>query len=327
MNINKTKIYGIGVVISFALLIILFSQISISDVISVIVNINYMYLVIGFIIYSITYLLRSVRFFFLLNKEVKIFDLYSIVCLHNFFNNLLPARTGELSYIFLLKEISGKKSTDGIITLFVARIFDVFSIGCLFILIVLSLHDLSYSIQMMMQITIIFLTILLCVGFIFIKFESKIIPVISSYLNWFSTQRSIHKYNIYEKIREIYTQLKLILKKGNYLLFVLILTSVCIWLLQYLMMYCIAISMNIHVGLISILFASSFTFLTSILPIQGIAGFGTTEAGWTLGFILIGLPQELAVSTGIAFHFILIFYFITLGIWGLIGWKFNIRIK
>ena len=59
------------------------STISLSDVKNTLDNIVPVYIIVGFL-YILTYFFRTLRFYLLLNKEVKIFDLFSIVCLHNF---------------------------------------------------------------------------------------------------------------------------------------------------------------------------------------------------------------------------------------------------
>ncbi len=52
---------------------------------------------------------------------------------------------------------------------------------------------------------------------------------------------------------------------------------------------------KVFLGLISSELAAS-------LPISGIAGFGVYEGTWSLVFTLLGMPAELAVTTGISHH-------------------------
>lgn len=42
--------------------------------------------------------------------------------------------------------------------------------------------------------------------------------------------------------------------------------------------------------------------ISAALPVQGIAGFGTYEAAWTLGFTHLGLDRSTAILTGFATH-------------------------
>jgi uncharacterized membrane protein YbhN (UPF0104 family) len=62
--------------------------------------------------------------------------------------------------------------------------------------------------------------------------------------------------------------------------------------------------------------ASTFSLLTTILPFQGIGGFGTMEGGWTIGFMLFGMSKDLAIISGFGVHIITIFYFLVLGVIG-----------
>jgi hypothetical protein len=76
--------------------------------------------------------------------------------------------------------------------------------------------------------------------------------------------------------------------------------------------------MGIQLEPIQILFASSFAVFSTMLPIQGIGGFGTMEGGWALGFIAVGAAEEVAINTGFGFHLIVLLFTITLGIYGYI---------
>jgi uncharacterized membrane protein YbhN (UPF0104 family) len=100
--------------------------------------------------------------------------------------------------------------------------------------------------------------------------------------------------------------------------------SLGIWLFTYLLFIIIAISTGIHADIPSTLFASSFALFTLVLPIQGIGGFGTMEGGWALGFITIGMTQDIAIKTGFAFHIMVLMYTIILGF---TGWVYMYGIK
>ena len=94
-----------------------------------------------------------------------------------------------------------------------------------------------------------------------------------------------------------------------------IMLSIGIWILTYSLFYLIAISMGIYLEPAQILFASSFAVFSTVLPIQGIGGFGTMEAGWALGFIAFGVTTEVAIKTGFGFHLIILLYTPSLPVW------------
>ena len=58
-----------------------------------------------------------------------------------------------------------------------------------------------------------------------------------------------------------------------------------------------------------------------IIPIQGIAGFGTQEGFWVFAFVPLGVSLDKAISSGFAFHIVMIMYFLILGVYGWIKIK------
>jgi hypothetical protein len=97
-----------------------------SDVVEILTKINPAYLVIGFI---------------LLNREVSITELFSIVSIHNMALNIFPARSGELSYIYLLKKRHDKNVGEGAASLLAVMMFDIISISIIFFALALLAHD------------------------------------------------------------------------------------------------------------------------------------------------------------------------------------------
>ena len=49
---------------------------------------------------------------------------------------------------------------------------------------------------------------------------------------------------------------------------------------------------------------SGLAVVANLLPINGFAGFGTQEAGWVLGFGALGVPKDLATATSVGVHLI-----------------------
>ena len=82
-------------------------------------------------------------------------------------------------------------------------------------------------------------------------------------------------------------------------------TSIIIWCFQYLAYYILAIDIEIPLAFWSMIFAITFFFFTTVLPVQTIGGFGVVEGGWTLGLMIVGISKEISISSGFAFHIIL----------------------
>ena len=315
----KDKLAKISaVVITISLGAILFSQIKIADIVVTLASFDPVYLIIGFAFYACSYFFRAMRFHILLIRKVRLRDLFNIVCVHNMLNNILPARTGELSYIYLLKKSHNKKAGEGIATLFVARVFDFITISLLFLVSVFMMHDLPemviktvWAIALFLSSTTIFLIALLYFGNTFLN-------LVKRFFERFNWDKKYFADFLLRKGEETVDSFEKINANGKNTIIDLILTSLGIWLFLYSLNYIFVRGMDINLSYFEVIFASSFAVFTTILPIQGIGGFGTLECGWTAGFIAVGLTKEVAISSGFGFHILLWIYFLILGGWGLL---------
>jgi len=320
--ISKIPVKIVAVLITVVLLVLLFTQINLEDVITTLKNINPGYLIAGFILYTFSYFFRAWRFYILLNAEVGLRDLFNIVCVHNAINSLLPARTGELSYIYLLKKINNKTTGDGIATLVVSRIFDFIALIFLFFIATILVKDIPAFIMAVLWIIagftlflLIILIVLLTTGKKFVLLTQKTAETLQIEKN-----RGVN-YLIRKEFETVESLDKIQMKKS---MPTLIVSSLLIWLVNYFLVYIIMVGLNFQISLLFVVLGGTFIVLTSILPIQGIAGFGTTEAVWTLVFVPLGLSINQAIISGFCFHIIMILYFSVLGIYGAIkikAWK------
>ncbi len=278
-------------------------------------------------LYTCSYIFRSWRFHILIHKEVSIRDMFHIECVHNMMNNLLPARTGELSYIYLLKTEQKKTTGEGLATLIIARIFDFIIISVFFLLFFLFTKNLLTDFSFLIKIGIIFLFSMIAVllGLLFYgKAFLRKFRYWADYINFkkfragdYITKKSEETIEYFEKFKTgpigMHTSV--------------ILLSIGIWIATYSLFYVLAVSMGINLEPVQILFASSFSVFSTVLPIQGIAGFGTMEGAWALGFVAVGLPREIAISSGFGFHIIILLFTVSLGILGYFNILYSMKSK
>lgn len=309
-----TKIIAIS--ITFFILYVLLSQVNVKDIINIIITINPGYLAIGFLLYSISYALRALRFYFLLNREVKIKDLFCITCIHNLTNSILPARTGELSYIYLLKRNHKRPTEEGAATLIEARIFDMIAISLICLISATIPRELPEPIMGGMEAIVLFTAFLLILLVIFSHSDLIVMTlrIAAGFLNLNKKPSIDHLFRKMDLIANILEHMNL----NKFFLCTLI--SIGSWMASYSVIYVLVIAMSINLPIGIVLLASTFSLLTSILPIQGFGGFGTMEGSWTIGFMLFGVSRDLAISSGFGVHIVTILYFLILG---LIGLAFN----
>lgn len=229
-------------------------------------------------------------------------------------NNLLPARTGELSYVYLLKKVNSRTTGEGVATLVVSRIFDFIALPILFFAAILFVKDIPGIIKDALWMIALFLLILFFVlGMVLYRGRS--------FINLINTiMKSIHieknRISVYclKKGFETADSLEKINVKN--IIGPMITFSILIWGFNYLIVYLLIVGMNIQLSLLIVILGCTFTLLTTVLPIQGIGGFGSTEAVWTLVFVPLGMSLDDAIISGFCYHIIIILYFIVLGIYG-----------
>jgi uncharacterized membrane protein YbhN (UPF0104 family) len=57
---------------------------------------------------------------------------------------------------------------------------------------------------------------------------------------------------------------------------------------------------------------ATFATISKAIPLVTVGGFGVHEAGWSLGFLLVGMPLETAVASGFAVNILTLVASITL---------------
>jgi len=319
MKYRQTPVRIVSVIITIVLVAALISQIKVSDIVDTLFAIEPLYLVLGFGLYVLSYFLRAMRFHVLLRKQVGIKDLFNIVCVHNMVNNILPARTGELSYIYLLKKLHGRKTGEGIATLFVARVFDFIAISLLFIISALIIRDLPEMIIKAVWVIAFFMVSIVILLITLLCFGNSFINLVRNFFRRFNLEKKYFVDYLLKKGEEMVEHFEEIKTTGKIIELVII--SVGIWLFLYSLNYTLIRAMDINLYFFAVLLGSTFAIFTTVLPIQGIGGFGTFESGWAVGFITMGLAKEVAVGSGFGYHIMILIYFMILGCHGILRIK------
>ena len=290
---RKIKVFQLVLwtVLGVGALFLLLKSVSLNDLIKTFQGISPIYLVLGFILYFIIYLLRTWRFSFLLRNKIKFQKLFSISCIHNFFNMLLPARLGELSYAFLLKK-EGVKITKSFSHIILSRIYDLLGIMLLFFLsLAVFLADLRWkalaliaTAAMLVLLTMFFKILVIIKKIIsLLKSKHKLIKALQKFMDQLLYESTL--FSTEERIK-------------------LIALSLLLNTLMYLFGYIIVKAMGVDLSIWAIFVGGTLAFLTTILPIQGMFNIGTMELGWTFSYVLVGMTQNQAILTGLAYHLV-----------------------
>lgn len=293
----------VSVSITLVLVYFLLTQLDYKDIIKIFTELNFSYILLAFFSYLIANFFKSLRFYFLLDKKIRLFDLFNIASIHNMFTGLLPFRSGELSFIYLTSK-QGIKKTKSLFSIITARFFDLIIIFLIFFF-----TGILAGLSPKLKIAVYLVPLILIFG-------AGISIAIANHIDKLKQHKllkiKILNY-IYTKISETISNLKkLNLKKAIIVFFI----TFFIWTFSYLCGYLIVIDMGLAMQPLNIVHVFTLTTILSILPISGLVGFGTTEAIWTIAFMLYGINKEIAISTGFSYHIINIIFFTILGLIG-----------
>lgn len=304
IKITKKRI--IAFIVSVVLVLVLITQINLNDIRLIINNLNPIYFVFSFLIFLLSQFLKSVRFRILINRPINFLSLFKITSLGIIANQILPARTGELSYPYLFKKVFGFQLGQGAVVLIIARILDLFSIIILWLLSVfLVINNQEIAIKLLFSGLIILLLVLTVLLLLFFA-GLKILKLIKKIIILLKIQNYKFSNYLYNGLQVIINNLLTIKSSGMFFLSVLF--SFLIWISMYCLTYTIVRSLGLGLSFFEGVFVSTFPLITSVLPIHGLVGFGTTEGAWTIGMLLLGEPKGLAISSGFGLHFIVLFF-------------------
>jgi len=242
--------------------------------------------------------------------SIGFFGLAGVTMIRNLFVDFLPARIGELSFIWVLNKRYKVAVELGGSAFIGAFVFDLIALFPLLV-VAIGLSPLHA------QETGKWLMVLFTGAFVFlgvvIIFAKRILPV---FIGWarspglMTFMKRVHFVHvIYEKVVETAEQLVLLSERGiGGRLFLLSLgVRLSKYISLFFLFYAVVKSLGItfrDLNLFTIFSGTAFTEVSSLLPIQGLAGVGTWEATWAAVFVFFGFTRQTAILSGIGVHWI-----------------------
>jgi len=255
------------------------------------------------------------------SDRVGMGDMFLVAQIRNAFNMILPARTGELSYVYVLTRRFGFPLEIGVSTLMVALVFDLVIVFSLIIISIIIVGINTYSISSVS--VIIIAAVLLVISLLILFYLSKVISfflfIFEKILKRLRVSEKKIIYKIYNKLIDINENIKIIRKRGIY--WKVYLTSIAIRILKfssyYLIIYAIMKPMGYNFDNLSywvILLATAAAEISAVLPTHALAGYGTYEGTFALALIMLGFSRNTAIVSGFSFHTIILLFTVALGI-------------
>ena len=270
---------------------------------------------------------RATRFQILLStqRSPNPFTVLRVTCIHQFLNHILPMRSGEMSFPFLLEKYGESKYSSSLACLIVARLYDAL---LLLFCVLIGMWKLSKQLQINFSIPNISWILVGQVTFVLIVFSilfflsARYRNILYSPVNPRLSQRNIFSTFIHRlviKLSKLISQVyqELSLYKDIRLHFQLFICSGLIWVSLLSLFNVFLNAAGLVVSWQEVIIGSSLASLTQLLPINTLGSIGTLEAGWVMGFSLLGLDPEKVLIAGVSMH---AFVLAMSGIYAGLGW-------
>ena len=290
------------------------------EILTTLGQISFWALMIGFMLYSSLVWTKALRFRELLELNVPVKQLTPILALHTFWGNLLPMRSGDLSYIYLIKRREGVDETKSVASLMLASIIDLmsllaFMVGTGWLLRTSLIGELPYTILFAAPLLIFcVLAILLSTACIVPNACISIASYCTQPLLDFELRPITWLVNKCLDVVHELTHIRFDWRFSKIWGYSLLGLGIRFGFQCYL-----AREMGIQISVISLIFALAFTSIFNLLPIQSIGNFGTVEYPFVAVLTLLGTEEKPAIVAGFSLHLIILLYCIPLGIYGLIA--------
>jgi uncharacterized protein (TIRG00374 family) len=297
---------------TLAILYILVTQINFADVTLVINKVRFEYLLAAFVAYLFLNLARTYRFYKLLHCQVNFWRLFIISFSHAFINSVMPARTGELAYIFYIKKEPVVTFGNNVASLFISRAFDTLVV-VLFTL--LAMPFILGAVVDQAQVALAVFgggALIVAVFAFFIFWETKVIWITDFIFGILQLKKFSVGNKVLEKIKKALGAIKDV--RELRLFIDTLLSSVGVWLSVYLMAWFVALGFGIQISFWGAVFMTGLPALANILPFYTVGNFGIFEGSKSLALVLMGFSKELAISFSFVSHVAEISLFLLPGI-------------
>jgi len=305
---------ALGLMVTLALFRLLFEYVDLEDLGALFDNMRWGPWLVGGALWMGVYAARTVRFR-ILAPQTPPLTMFWISSVHTLLIRLLPFRTGELSYGILVKRAGTAGLGESLLGLLLLRIMDATTVVVIFCVTLLAsggsyLGDRTIGVAVAAGVG--------ALGVVGVLALPRLLRAavagsrrVATALGLATTRLVALALDRGEGAVEAFAQV------DRPTLARLGLVSLAQWLLTYGTFYAILSAFPTSVGPAQTILGATASVVSGFLPVGGIGTFGTLEAGWALGFVLVGLDEATAVATGFGVSLSTLAYSV---LPGLLGW-------
>lgn len=253
---------------------------------------------------------RVLRYRLLLGRTVALWPLTLVTLVRNFAVDLLPARLGSLSYVYLVTTRAGAPLEAGVSSFLLAFVLDAVAIAPLLLLALLVVGAASPFSPVSLALPAAALLVLSLLALLLLQ------PALRAAARWLrraSGRPLLARFARIEDVSRTLDQAAIQVghASGRNILVPAFVVSLVIRLTKFGGIYCLLHAVLVPHGydwgslpLFHVFLGMAGAELSATLPIHGVAGLGTYEAVWALTFTQLGFPAEIAIVSGFATHLI-----------------------
>ena len=308
---------GLPTLLAAIITYFLLKEIDIQQIPQTLSRVSVKALFIGFTCYCLLVLTKAARFRALLNLDSSLHQIFPILALHTFWGNILPIRTGDVSYVYLMQRRQKVAATQGIASLLVASLIDlILLIGLVIVTGWIPRSELRDTFSG----TVLYLMpLLIGSGLISIVIFVSVAPNACMKLAdrcarpLLCLEKRTVSWGVNKGLRVL--QELTAFRSNRRFLEVWVYSLMCLAIRFGFQCY-LVVEMGVDVPITQVLFALAFTNVFNLLPVQTIGNFGTTEFPFVWLLTHFGTSVEVATVTGFSLHILILLYCLPLGLYG-----------
>ncbi len=266
------------------------------------------------------YWLRAQRFRLLLPAQTRpgLATVAAVSAAHNMASYVLPAKSGEATFVLYLKGLCGVPLSAGLASLLVSRLYD-FATLCAAVALACAWLSMTphWAAPVWVGWGLAGILAAASAAFLLLSLRGeKAAHPLRLALRALRLEPTRLGRSLSAAIQRVADALPV--ARAGASVRVLFALSLLVWLGIFVFYALLSRGFGLpeRVGLLQATFASGLAIASNVLPINAFAGFGTQETGWVLGFGLLGIDRASALASGLAVHLVQLFNVCLLGLLG-----------
>jgi uncharacterized membrane protein YbhN (UPF0104 family) len=305
---NKHVKSSIGVLVSVVILYFLFQEIAFADIVAEFHKVTWFTIGAVFALYGIMFILRSYQMRALITTDASYPSLFGIAALHNFLNMVLPARLGELSLLYYLRQKKVHIAESASKLLFM-RISDIGSVLIAFVAAIAmagtgTFQPLSVAIGTVLVLALVALILLFLLN----------IPLLIRAYDFLTKP---FPWNVLKRLRAAALHMSWSIRRLRAKqVYASLAASAGIWISKYFVYAVILNALRVPLTHWQIILAITAVAVISSLPFYSFGGFGAIEGTLAGMFVLFGIASGPAIAVAFTLHIIQFTNYIAYGLIG-----------